>query len=126
MPAALRELTDGRGVDHVFECVGAIPVIAQASECMTIRGTLTIVGVPPTGSRLEIPWSAIRPECRVQTSRMGSNRFRQDIPAYLEFYRQGRLNLDDLITRRGRLEQINEAFGAMKDGEVARTVLMFD
>jgi S-(hydroxymethyl)glutathione dehydrogenase/alcohol dehydrogenase len=126
MPATLRELTGGRGVDHVFECVGAIPVIAQASECMTIRGTLTIVGVPPTGSRIEIPWSAIRPECRVQTSRMGSNRFRQDIPAYLEFYRQGRLNLDDLITRRARLEDINEAFEAMEGGEVARTVLMFD
>ena len=57
---------------------------------------------------------------------MGSNRFRQDIPAYLDFCRRGRLNLDDLITRRARLEDINEAFEDMKRGEVARTMLMFD
>ncbi|CAI8031306.1 Alcohol dehydrogenase 1A [Geodia barretti] len=69
---------------------------------------------------------AIRPECKVQTSRMGSNQFRTDIPRYLEFYRQGRLNLDDMVSKRGRLEDINEAFRAMKAGEVARSVLTFD
>ena len=57
---------------------------------------------------------------------MGSNRFRVDIPRYLEFYRQGRLLLDEMVTRRGRLGDINEAFRAMKAGEVARTVLTFD
>jgi S-(hydroxymethyl)glutathione dehydrogenase/alcohol dehydrogenase len=62
----------------------------------------------------------------VQTSRMGSNRFRIDIPLYLEFYRQGRLLLDEMVTRRGKLEDINEAFRAMKAGEVARSVLMFN
>ncbi|MNC93944.1 S-(hydroxymethyl)mycothiol dehydrogenase [compost metagenome] len=69
---------------------------------------------------------AIRPECRVQTCRMGSNRFRLDIPLYLEFYRQGKLLLDEMVTRRGRLEDINDAFRAMKAGEVARSVLAFD
>jgi S-(hydroxymethyl)glutathione dehydrogenase/alcohol dehydrogenase len=57
---------------------------------------------------------------------MGSNRFRVDIPRYLEFYRQGRLLLDEMVTRRGRLDDINEAFRAMKAGEVARTVLLFN
>ena len=57
---------------------------------------------------------------------MGSNRFRIDIPRYLEFYRQGRLLLDEMVSRRGRLDDINEAFRAMKAGEVARTVLTFD
>ena len=47
-------------------------------------------------------------------------------PNYLEFYRQGRLKLDEMVSRRGRLDDINEAFRAMKAGEVARTVLMFD
>jgi S-(hydroxymethyl)glutathione dehydrogenase/alcohol dehydrogenase len=61
----------------------------------------------------------------METSRMGSNRFRIDIPRYLEFYRQGRLLLDEMVTRRGRLEDVNEAFRAMKAGEVARTVLTF-
>jgi S-(hydroxymethyl)glutathione dehydrogenase/alcohol dehydrogenase len=57
---------------------------------------------------------------------MGSNRFRIDMLRYIDFYQQGRLNLDDMITRRGKLADVNEAFRAMKAGEVARTVLMFD
>ena len=86
----------------------------------------TIVGVLPPDATIEFPWMAIRPECRVQTSRMGSNRFRTDIPIYLDFYRQGRLDLDAMVTKRGHLGDINEAFRAMKAGEVARTVLTFD
>lgn len=123
---AVRALTGGLGVDHAFEAVGVAALCRQAIESLAVRGTATIVGVLPPDATIEFPWMAIRPECKVQTSRMGSNQFRTDIPNYLEFYRQGRLNLDDMITRRGRLGDINEAFRAMKAGEVARTVLMFD
>ncbi|MBV1904927.1 MAG: Zn-dependent alcohol dehydrogenase [Pseudomonadales bacterium] len=122
----LRELTKGLGVDHAFEAVGSPALIRQAIESLATHGTATIVGVPPDGAMIEFPFSAVRPECKVQTSRMGSNRFRTDIPLYLEFYRQGRLKLDDMVSRRGRLEDVNEAFRAMKAGEVARSVLMFD
>ena len=48
------------------------------------------------------------------------------MPCYIEFYRQGRLKLDEMVSRRGKFEDVNEAFRAMKAGEVARTVLMFD
>jgi len=123
---AVRGLTGGAGVDHAFEAVGSPPLVRQAVESLAIRGTATIVGVPPAGAVYEIPFSAIRPECKVQTSRMGSNRFRIDIPRYLDLYRQGRLLLDEMITRRGRLDDLNEAFRAMKAGEVARSVLLFD
>ncbi len=123
---AVRTLTGGAGVDHAFEAVGNAKLVRQAIESLAIRGTATIVGVLPPDAMIEFPWMAIRPECKVQTSRMGSNRFRYDIPTYLEFYRQGRLNLDDMVTKRGRLGDINEAFRAMKAGEVARTVLTFD
>lgn len=122
---AIRALTRGAGVDHAFEAVGNATLVRQAIESLAIRGTATIVGVLPPDAMIEFPWMAIRPECRVQTSRMGSNRFRIDIPRYLEFYRQGRLLLDEMVTRRGRLDDINEAFRAMKAGEVARTVLVF-
>lgn len=122
----LRELTGGLGVDHAFEAVGLPVLIRQAVESLAIGGTATIVGVPPAGAMIEFPFMAIRPECKVQTSRMGSNRFRTDIPVYLDFYRQGRLKLDDMVSRRGKLEDVNDAFRAMKAGEVARTVLMFD
>jgi S-(hydroxymethyl)glutathione dehydrogenase/alcohol dehydrogenase len=123
---AIRALTGGAGVDHAFEAVGNTTLVRQAIESLAIRGTATIVGVLPPDAMIEFPWMAIRPECKVQTSRMGSNRFRTDIPRYLELYRQGRLQLDEMVTRRGRLEDINEAFRAMKAGEVARTVLTFD
>jgi S-(hydroxymethyl)glutathione dehydrogenase/alcohol dehydrogenase len=122
---AIRALTRNAGVDHAFEAVGNARLVRQAIESLAIRGTATIVGVLPPDATIEFPWMAIRPECKVQTSRMGSNRFRIDIPRYLDFYRQGRLNLDDMVSRRGRLEDINEAFRAMKAGEVARTVLTF-
>jgi S-(hydroxymethyl)glutathione dehydrogenase / alcohol dehydrogenase len=122
----VREMTGGAGVDHALEAVGNVALVRQAAESLAIRGTLTIVGVPPAGSVLEIPFAAIRPECRVQTSRMGSNRFRIDIPRYLELYRQGRLLLDEMVSRRGKLDDINDAFRAMKAGEVARTVLTLE
>jgi S-(hydroxymethyl)glutathione dehydrogenase/alcohol dehydrogenase len=123
---AIRALTRGAGVDHSFEAVGNAKLVRQAIESLAIRGTATIVGVMPPDAMIEFPWMAIRPECKVQTSRMGSNRFRIDIPLYLEFYRQGRLLLDEMVTRRGRLDDINEAFRAMKAGEVARSVLIFN
>ncbi len=125
-PKAIRTMTGGAGVDHAFEAVGLSKLARQAIESLAIRGTATIVGVLPADATIEFPWMAIRPECRVQTSRMGSNQFRTDIPTYLEFYRQGRLKLDEMISRRGPLGDINEAFRAMKAGEVARTVLTFD
>ncbi|HWI27192.1 MAG TPA: Zn-dependent alcohol dehydrogenase [Stellaceae bacterium] len=123
---AVRALTGGAGVDHAFEAVGIAKLVRQAIESLAIRGTATIVGVLPPEATIEFPWMAIRPECKVQTSRMGSNRFRTDIPLYLDFYRQGRLMLDEMVTKRGPIEDINEAFRAMKAGEVARTVLTFD
>jgi S-(hydroxymethyl)glutathione dehydrogenase/alcohol dehydrogenase len=121
----IRALTGGLVVDHAFEAVGISKLCRQAIESLAVRGTATIVGVLPPDATIEFPWLAIRPECKVQTSRMGSNQFRTDIPNYLEFYRQGRLKLDEMISRRGPLSDINEAFRAMKAGEVARTVLIF-
>jgi S-(hydroxymethyl)glutathione dehydrogenase/alcohol dehydrogenase len=64
-------------------------------------------------------------ERKLQGSNMGSNRFRIDMPQYIDFYLQGRLNLDDMISKHDKLENVNEAFRAMKAGEVARTVIDF-
>jgi S-(hydroxymethyl)glutathione dehydrogenase / alcohol dehydrogenase len=123
---AIRSLTRNAGVDHAFEAVGNTTLVRQAIESLAIRGTATIVGVLPPDAMIEFPWMAIRTECRVQTSRMGSNQFRSDIPNYLELYRQGKLHLDEMVTRRRPLTDINDAFRAMTAGEVARTVLTFD
>ena len=122
---AIRELTGG-GVDYSFEAIGLKEAAEQAFHCLAPGGTATIIGMIPVGQKIEIEGSLFMSEKKIQGSSMGSNRFRVDMPRYIDFYRQGRLKLDEMITRRGRLEDVNEAFRAMKAGEVARTVLMFD
>ena len=80
----------------------------------------------PVGQKVELDGFEFLREKKIQGSNMGSNRFRVDMPRYIDLYLQGRLKLDEMITARGQLEDVNEAFRAMKAGEVARTVLMFD
>jgi S-(hydroxymethyl)glutathione dehydrogenase/alcohol dehydrogenase len=84
------------------------------------------MGMIPVGQTVEIDGRSFLQGKRLQGCLMGSNRFRRDMPRYVDFYMQGMLKLDEMITRRGRLEDVNEAFRAMKAGEVARTVLMFE
>src|SRR3989454_764958 len=113
---AVRALTGGAGGRHALAAGGNAKLVRQAIESLAIRGTATIVGVLAPDATIEFPWMAIRPECRVQTSRMGSNRFRIDIPLYLEVYRQGRLLLDEMVSRRGPRGGTNAALRAVKGG----------
>jgi len=122
---AIREMT-GSGVDYAFEAVGVKKLAEQCFECIKPGGTATIIGMIPVGQKVEIDGPKLLTERKIQGSNMGSNRFRIDMPRYIDYYLQGRLNLDDMISRRGKLEDVNEAFRAMKAGEVARTVLMFE
>lgn len=122
---AIRELTGG-GVDYSFEAIGLKKAAEQCFDCLRPGGTATIIGMIPMGQKVELDGYMFLREKKIQGSSMGSNRFRVDMPRYIDFYMQGRLRLDEMITRRGRLEDVNDAFRAMKAGEVARTVLMFD
>jgi S-(hydroxymethyl)glutathione dehydrogenase/alcohol dehydrogenase len=79
----------------------------------------------PVGEKLELDGRMFF-RGKFQGSMMGSNRFRIDMPRYIDFYMQGRLRLDEMVTRRGHLEDVHEAFRAMEAGEVVRTVLTFD
>ena len=80
----------------------------------------------PVGQKLEIDGESLQYEKTLTGSNMGSNRFRVDMPRYVDFYLAGKLHLDEMITQRIRLAQVNEAFDAMKKGEVARSVIVFD
>ena len=122
---ALLDLTDG-GVDYAFEAIGLKATAEQCFESLRPGGTATIIGMIPVGQKIELEGRAFLREKKIQGSSMGSNHFKVDMPKYIDFYQQGRLKLDEMITVRGRLEDVNEAFRAMKAGEVARTVLMFD
>ncbi|WP_333647640.1 Zn-dependent alcohol dehydrogenase [Candidatus Binatus sp.] len=121
----IKKLTGG-GVDYSFEAIGLKKAAEQAFNSLKAGGTATVIGMIPVGQKVEIDGYMFLTERKLQGSNMGSNRFRIDMPRYIDFYMQGRLNLDDMISRRGKLEDVNEAFRAMKAGEVARTVLMFN
>ncbi len=122
---AIKKMTGG-GVDYAFEAIGLKKAAEQAFYSLKAGGTATVIGMIPIGQKVEIDGYMFLTERKLQGSNMGSNRFRIDMPQYLDFYLQGRLKLDEMISRRARLEDVNEAFRAMKAGEVARTVLMFD
>jgi S-(hydroxymethyl)glutathione dehydrogenase/alcohol dehydrogenase len=122
---AIKDITGG-GADYTFEAIGLKKAAEQAYESLSIGGTATVIGMIPVGQKVEIDGPSLLSEKKLQGSSMGSNRFRRDMPRYIDFYMQGRLRLDEMVSRTGRLEDVNEAFRAMKAGEVARTVLIVD
>ena len=117
----------GDGVDYSFEAIGTKETAEQSFEMLRSGGTATVIGMVPEGTKFELDGATfLRRERRIQGSTMGSNRFRIDMPRYIEFYLQGRLKLDELVSQRLRLDQINDAFEDMKQGHVARSVITFD
>ncbi len=123
----VQNLTGG-GVDYSFEAIGTKETAEQAFEMLGVGGTATVIGMIPEGTKIELDAGSFlrRGERKIQGSYMGSNRFRVDMPRYLELYRQGRLKLDELVSQRLTLEQINRAFDDMKQGHLARSVITFD
>lgn len=124
--AAVHELTDG-GADFVFECIGLGKTIQQAVAMTGRGGTAVLVGVVPVTEMVPLPAAEITlNEKHVTGSFMGSNRFRFDMPKYVEFYLDGRLHLDEMISARIPLDDVNGAIERMKKGEVARQVIVYD
>jgi S-(hydroxymethyl)glutathione dehydrogenase/alcohol dehydrogenase len=115
----------GGGVHYSFEAIGLKSAAEQAFGVLRGGGTATVIGMIPVGQMLEIPGAALLAEKKLQGSIMGSNRFRTDMPFYIELYRQGRLKLDELVSARIGLDDINDGYTQMKKGEIARSVIMF-
>ncbi len=124
--AAVQALTGG-GADFVFECIGLVPTVQQAIAMTGRGGTAVLVGVVPIQHL--VPFSAADltlQEKKITGSYMGSNRFRFDMPKYIDFYLDGRLRLDEMISSRIPLGEVNDAFDRMRKGEAARQVIVFD
>ncbi len=121
---AVRDLTGG-GVDHAIEVVGRRETIEQAFAMLRIGGTATIVGVAPEGVEVTIPPRELLMEKRLQGSQMGSGRFRLDVPLYCQLYLEGRIKLDELLSRRIGLDEVNEALESLDDFAGARSVISF-
>ncbi len=122
---AVKQLTSG-GVEYSFEALGLKQTSEQAFRMLRRSGVATIIGMVPVGEMLEIHGADLLNDKRLQGSNMGSNRFRVDMPRYVDFYLNGKLRLDDMISKRISLEDINVAFEEMKRGEIARSVIVFD
>ncbi|MBW2543725.1 MAG: Zn-dependent alcohol dehydrogenase [Deltaproteobacteria bacterium] len=123
--AAVLEATGG-GVDYAFEALGLKQTCEQAFAMLRPSGTACIIGMMPEGEKIEIDAGELLDDRRLIGSDMGSNVFRIDMPRFVEFYLNGRLNLDAMISQRVPLEKINEAYADMLAGSVARTVITFD
>lgn len=123
--AAVRDMTGG-GVAYSFEALGLKKTAEQAFRMLRASGAATIIGMVPEGQTIEVDAADLLNDKKLQGSNMGSNHFRVDMPRYVDFYLDGKLKLDDMISRRIKLAQINEAFAEMKQGEVARSVIVFD
>ena len=122
--AAVKDLTGG-GVDYSFEAIGLKSTAEQAFNMLDVGGTATVIGMVPPRQTLEIRGIDLLSEKRIQGSMMGSNQFRTDIPALIRMYIDGRLKLDEMVSARLALDEINEGYAAMKRGEVSRQVITF-
>lgn len=123
---AVSALTGGRGADYVLVTVGAQSAVEQGPRLLRRAGTMVIVGMPASGVTATIDPGAIANEGqRILGSKMGSARIAVDVPRLVELYQQGRLKLDELISNRYPLEEINDAIASAQGGEAIRNVIVF-
>jgi len=124
---AVKALTGGRGADYVLVTVGAVQVYQSAMRYLCAGGTMVMVGMPASGAT--VSYEPVNVAALAQTMKgsfMGDTVLARDIPYLVELYKQGRLKLDELVTRRYPLEQINEAIADTAAGNARRNVIIFD
>ncbi len=123
--AHLVELTNG-GADYSFECIGNVNVMRQALECCHKGwGVSVIIGVAAAGQEITTrPFQLVTGRTWKGTA-FGGAKSRRDVPKIVDWYMEGKINIDDLITNVMPIERINEAFDIMKKGEGIRTVVTF-
>ncbi len=111
------------GVDYAFEVIGNTDVVAAAFESTRMGGTAVMVGSPPLDAKLTIDPRKLFSDRKLLGCIGGGNIPARDIPRLMQFYKQGMLNLDKLVSQRLPLDQVNDAFDALEAGELARTVV---
>jgi S-(hydroxymethyl)glutathione dehydrogenase/alcohol dehydrogenase len=123
--AALIDLTNG-GVDYSFECIGNVNTMRQALECCHKGwGESCIIGVAGAGQEISTrPFQLVTGRVWKGTA-FGGARGRTDVPKIVDWYMDGKINIDDLITHKMPLEEINHAFHLMHEGESIRSVVEF-
>ena len=122
----VKALSAGRGVDYVFEAAGHSDTFRLAVEASRPGGQIVFLGKVNVNQEVSFRWGSLMGEKRIVRSSYGNARPRRDFPWLAQLYLDGQLKLDELITRRLRLDQINEGFDAIRRGETVREVITFD
>ena len=123
---AIRELTGGRGVDYAFDAVGLATTMRQCVEVIDYRGTAVLIGFPSSDQTLTIPMQDFFfPGTTLKVSLNGDSLASRDFPQLIDWYLEGKLDLDGLVTEKIRLDEVGAAFDAMSRGETIRSVISF-
>jgi S-(hydroxymethyl)glutathione dehydrogenase/alcohol dehydrogenase len=121
----VRDLTQGRGVDYSFEVVGRPELMVQAHEMARVEGAVTLVGMPAVGDELTLPaLGAVFSGKRIQGSVVGGSQILRDFPRFIELAEAGQLDLGALVSRRIKLDEINDAIASLDRAEGVRTVIV--
>jgi S-(hydroxymethyl)glutathione dehydrogenase / alcohol dehydrogenase len=124
--AAGKRETGGRGVDVVIEAAGSASAFRVTTEAVRPGGQVIWLGKVDVNNDVSFRWGSLMQEKRIRRVSYGNARPRRDFPLLARAYLDGALMLDELISRRIKLEQINEGFRALKRGETIRSVVVFD
>jgi S-(hydroxymethyl)glutathione dehydrogenase/alcohol dehydrogenase len=123
----VRALTDGLGVDVAFDAIGSEATALQVVDAVAPGGHAVLVGIPPLATRAPIsPFNIVFGEKTISGTYYGSVRPDIDFPILADLDMDKKLNLDDLISRTYRFDEINEGFRLLTSGSVARGVIVFD
>src|SRR5262249_27932670 len=126
-PVARVQALAGRGgVDFAFEMVGTQRTMEQALMATHRGGTCVVVGVSPAGTRLSLDPTLFLQQRVLTGSSFGGGHQRTDLPMLLDLYMSGRYRLDELISRRVPLDELDHAFDLMLQGEVKRSVVVYE
>ena len=124
LEGAKLEITGGEGFDYALECVGNPKTIRATYDVIRRGGTAVVVGVGRLEQKIEFSaFELFYGEKTLKGSMYGSANVRVDFPRLLRLWKQGKLDLEGMISRRIKLDDVNEAFRAMQAGEVIRSVI---
>jgi len=126
-PVARVHALSGRGgVDFAFEVVGTQQTIEQALASTHRGGTCVVVGVSPAGTRISVDPGMLLQQRVLTGSSFGAGHQRTDVPMLLDLFMEGRYQLKEMVSRRLPLSELNQAFDLMKQGEVKRSVIVYE
>src|SRR5438477_2234014 len=123
--ARVQAIARGGGVDFAFELVGTQTTIAQAVRATPRRGAAVVVGVCPAGTKISLDPALFLQQRVLTGTSFGGGHQRTDVPMLIDLYMSGRYKLDELISRRVPLSDVNLAYDALLKGEVKRSVVVY-